>query len=64
MKNYNMSEMKKFMKSLGMPKRKREMCVAGIEMYLLNKEDILYIAKEETTENMASNYLHKKIMAM
>lgn len=64
MQNYNMSEMKKFMKSLGIPKRKREICVAGIEMFLLNKDDILYIAKESTTESAASNFLHKKVMTM
>lgn len=62
--DYGVDEMKIFMKALGIPKRKREMCNAGIEMFLFNKDDILFIASHETTERMASDFLHRKIMAM
>lgn len=59
-----MTEMKNFMKKLKLPKKKREMCVAGIEMMLFGKEDILYIADGQVTEHVAQSYLHKKIMDM
>lgn len=61
---YDVDGMQAFMKTLGLPKRKREMCNAGIEMYLFNKKDILFIAANETTERMTADFLHKKIMAM
>lgn len=62
--DYSISEMKKFMKTLGIPKQKKEMCIAGIEMYLFTKEDLKYIADPNTSLDAASNFLHKKIMDM
>lgn len=61
---YDINEMLRFMKSLDFSKKKRkkEICVAGIEMYLLTQEDILYILNNGTSEEDASKFLHKKIM--
>lgn len=64
MQDYSIPEMKRFLKGFSLPKRKKEMCVAGIEMLLLTKDDIAYIADNSTTEQKAQNFLHKKIMEM
>lgn len=59
---YDVSKMKCYLKSLDTTKKRRELCVAGIEMFLLNEEDISYIASNETSEQDASMFLHRKIM--
>ena len=60
---YNEAEMKKFLKQFSMSKQKRILCVAGIEMFLLKKEDIEFIADESTSYTAASNRLHNLVMS-
>ena len=62
-KIYDEAEMKKFLKQFSMPKQKRNLCIAGIEMFLLGKEDIEFIANENTSYTAASNRLHNLIAA-
>lgn len=57
-------ELKRFLTTLHVSKQKKEMCIAGIEMRVLKKEDLIHIADKSVTLDSASNYLHKKVMDM
>lgn len=63
---YDINEMLQFIKNLALSKKKRkkEICIAGVEMYLLNKNDIMYIISDSTSEKDAADFLHRKVMNM
>jgi hypothetical protein len=63
-KLYDEKAMKRYMRGFHMSKKKKSLCVAGIEMFLLHEEDIKFIADENTSLVAASNRIHNLLRKM